>query len=126
MIQQNIVFLVIKAIFFDTLRDIIRFPFWWYTTGLKRVFFIFINSVRSGEESLALSIWVKNIWRPMYGQYDLIGRLVSIFIRITQIIIRAALFIIWVYLSFVLVVFWVAIPVVILLQIIYQIKGLVY
>lgn len=121
--SQNIGFLVLKSIFYDTVRDIVRFPFWWYTKGLLTIWLSFINGTVNADRTLGVSIWVKNIFQPMYGQYDLTGRIISVIIRIFQIITRAILLILWVFLLFLRVVFWITIPLIIVSQILYQITG---
>lgn len=120
MVQQNIVFLAFKILAYDSIKDIIRFPVWWYSHGLKMVWHIFTNSLRSGEEYLGVSIWIKNIWRPMYGQYDVTGRIISVLVRIVQIIIRTALFTIWIVVSFFVILFWILFPLLAVSQIVYQ------
>ena len=121
--SQNIAILVVKTIFFDTLRDIVRFPIWWYSKGLVRTWDNFILGVRNAELRMGVLIWIKNIGRPMFGQHDIWGRIISFIIRILQIIFRAIILIIWVMLLLLKVVFWVVLPVVIISQIIYQFTG---
>ena len=53
----------------------------------------------------------------MYGQYDWEGRLISFIIRLLQIIFRTFLLIIWTILSLIPIIIWVALPVVIIIQI---------
>ena len=79
MIKQNILFLAIKNVFFDTIKDIMRFPIWWYTAGTKKRLNGFRMSVRSGIEILEIKVWAQNIMRPMYAQYDMTGRIISFF-----------------------------------------------
>lgn len=121
MIQQNIVYLAFKSIFFDTAKDIVRFPIWWYSIGLKRMWNVFMDSLKSGEKVLGISIWIKNIWRPMYGQYDWTGRIISFIVRVVQIIIRTILFVLWVVVSFLIVAIWVLLPLIVISQVVYQI-----
>ena len=96
MLKQNIIFLVIKSICIDTIKDIIRFPLWWYSKGFIRVVYIIKDNIIWGEEALAIRIWIKNLFRPMYGQYDWTGKIISFFMRLVQIIIRSILLLIWV------------------------------
>ena len=121
--SQNIALLVFKTLFIDTIKDLIRFPIWWYTKGLARTWLSFIFSVRNAEMRLGVSVWVKNITRPMFGQYDIWGRIISVIIRIFQIIFRSIALVLWVMVSLLRVVLWIVLPVVIVSQIFYQITG---
>ncbi len=79
---------VFRFFFLDLAGSVIRFPFWWYTTG-------FFDVVRWVKRSLSydwkrynIVLWVRNFFVPMYGQHDLTGRLVSVFMRLMVLIGR--------------------------------------
>jgi len=84
MLHNNIAIYSLKIIL-EVIKDILYFPLWWYSRG----FFIFVlgvlNFIKNQEKSLALFVWIKNIFKPMYGQTDWQGILVSIFIFSNQI-----------------------------------------
>ena len=88
--NQNIFVSSLKLIFIDFAGDFFYFPIWWYTKGLKKAFFWFLNTVKDLEYRLAVGIWIKNLLVPMFGQTDWQGRLISVFMRIVQIIFRSA------------------------------------
>ena len=67
-------------------KDIFYFPVWWYSRGLLIMINGILTFVRDREKSLALLVWIKNIHKPMYGQYDWQGVLISVFMRIIQIL----------------------------------------
>lgn len=48
-----------------------------------------------GNRNLAVTLWIKNWFVPMFGQHDWQGRIISVFIRTVQIIIRSILFVLW-------------------------------
>ena len=78
-------------------KEIFWFPWWWYSQG----WFIWIgywwawlNKISRG---LALAVWLKNIFVPMYGQRDIVSFLISFMMRIIQIIFRLAIWLVcWV------------------------------
>lgn len=72
----------------DILGSIIWFPIWWYTTGFQIVLQSAERSIVYRMRSLGLRIWIKNFFVPMYGQNDLVGRLVSIWMRFVVLIGR--------------------------------------
>lgn len=63
-------------------------PFWWYTKG----FVVFVKglyqSVLSFDVAIGWSIWVKNMFIPLYGQTDVVGRVFSFFLRLVNSVIR--------------------------------------
>ncbi len=110
-----------KYIFLDIIGNVLYFPVWWYTKGLKKSFIFCLNQIKEVEKYLALSIWIKNIFTPMYGQYDWQGRIISFFMRVIQIIFRSIFLLIWAILCFVLFLIWVALPALAVWQIYLQI-----
>lgn len=102
-------------------RDLLLFPAWWYTRGLletaERIMTFWAHSLKA----LNLLVWMKNIFVPMYGQRDFTGVLVSIFMRIVQIILRSIGFIFLLIVGVVAMLLWILAPVLIAWQIIYQI-----
>lgn len=83
---------VAKMLFVDLLGSIFWFPVWWYTVGLKKVATAAYQSLRYRSQSYGFRIWLKNFFVPMYGQYDLVGRLVSVFMRLVVFIGRGIAF----------------------------------
>lgn len=79
---------LIKLFFAETLGSVIRFPFWWYTEGLLEAARWCARGLRYRWESAGIAIWVKNFFVPMYGQHDLAGRLVSVFMRLVVLVGR--------------------------------------
>lgn len=78
----------------ELLTSIVWFPVWWYTTGLRRVTERAVEALRYRVESYSFRVWLKNFFVPMYGQTDITGRLVSVFMRFVVLIGRSiALFV---------------------------------
>ncbi len=123
MVKETTLLLIVKKLTINTLYDIMRFPVWWYSRGLKRIFFNVQNTIKDGNEILGVSLWFKNLLTPMYGQFDIAGRLISFFIRIFVAIFRLVIFILWILLSISVLIFWITIPVLAISQIIYQLGG---
>lgn len=81
---MNTFLLVLKDLFLG----IIYLPVWWYTRGLFKYAQGLYESIQSFNTQLGFTIWLQNIFVPMYGQTDIGGRLFSFFMRIVNIIIR--------------------------------------
>lgn len=79
----------LKYFFIDLVGGILRWPIWWYTRGLLMAVNWGIQTIKMYARMLAISVWIKNIFVPMFGFYDWQSRLISIFMRIVNIIGRS-------------------------------------
>lgn len=119
MMTNNFVFYGTK-ILAELGRDILYFPLWWYTRGLGQLIISLKNFLVTREKSLALLIWIKNIGKPMYGQYDWAGHIISFFMRIFQIIIRGIAMLFWFSLALAIAGFWLILPLLVIYEIMFQ------
>jgi len=104
----------------ELVRDVLYFPAWWYGRGLVNLIMSVRNFLINKQKSLALLVWVKNIFRPMYAQYDWQGILISFFIRLVQIIFRSIVMLFWLIFSLAVIIFWVLFPALVIYEIIFQ------
>jgi hypothetical protein len=79
---------ILKLLLIDFAGSFLWFPVWWYTVGLKRLALRFRNDLRYRVASYGLKVWIKNFFVPMYGQHDLTGKLVSLWMRFVVLIGR--------------------------------------
>lgn len=120
MIQHN--FLTYSGkIIISLVLEVIYFPIWWYSIGFLRCLKNVYKFLRAREQSLAFSVWAKNIFVPMYGQSDWAGRFISFFVRLVQVIFRGIGLIFWIIISLLAVVFWLTIPLLLTLALFFQI-----
>ena len=103
--------LVIQRIAFDFIIDLLFFPFWWYTRGLKQALLFCIELIKNVNIYLAPFLWLKNIFVPMYGQTDWQGRLMSFFMRLVNIVVRFIGMMLWVVIVFFIFMLWIAFPI---------------
>lgn len=115
------------AVFKDVLLDIIGFPVWWYSRGLLLMFKWCADTLKGYARYMAISVWIKNIFVPMFGQNDWQSRLISIFMRSVQIVGRSiGLMVIAVGVTLALLLY-IALPIFVMLQVAYHVIGsLVY
>ena len=99
----------IKFIITDPILEILYFPFWWYTKGLKNAAFSLRDNVYKLARSLALRLLLANMFKPMFGQYSFCGRIISFFMRVLQLVVYLILFIIGAAILLVLFFAWLAI-----------------
>jgi hypothetical protein len=102
-------------------RDLLLFPVWWYTRGIMETADRIAGFWAHSLKSLNLAVWLKNIFVPMYGQRDFTGVLISVLMRIVQIILRSLGFVFLLVAGVVAILLWIVAPVIVAWQIIYQI-----
>jgi len=100
--------------------DVLYFPIWWYGRGLVNLIMSIIKFLADKQKALALFVWIKNIFRPMYAQYDWQGMLISFFMRLVQIIFRSIVMLFWLIFSLAIIIFWILFPVFVIYEIIFQ------
>lgn len=102
------------GLFIGIVGMIVYFPLWWYGQGFfrfaRRIFYFW----RERAYGLGILIWLKNIFVPMYGQGDFVGRLISFVIRLVQIIIRSLILLFWLIICLILIIFWLICPLLII------------
>lgn len=108
----------IKYITFNQILDVLYFPFWWYTRGLAKVFASINQKRKDLSEALAIRILLANLFKPMFGQYDRPGRIISFFMRCFQLFIRLLLFFFGLIGLFILLIIWLGLPIFAFYQII--------
>lgn len=106
--------LVLQKLFLEAIFDIVYFPLWWYTAGAKHALLWCLHLFLSGNRRLAPGLWLKNIFVPMFGQYDWQGRIISFFMRTVQIVARTAALLIWLGVCVGLFLSWIALPIIVL------------
>jgi hypothetical protein len=112
--KKNIASTALKYVIVDLIGDILYFPLWWYSRGLADTAIFCWHKIQQRQEKLGLSIWINNLFTPMFGQYDFEGRLISFLVRLIQIILRSIFLLFYVIAVASLVIVWIIIPPVII------------
>lgn len=86
---QVLLFLTVSVEEF--LRTLVRFPLSWYGTGFSRLLQWMMQQLRYQARGYALTLWARSLFVPMYGSYDIWGRIISFFARIIVLIVRVCL-----------------------------------
>lgn len=87
--------LAARYFFGDSIGGVLRFPLWWYTRGLGFAAERASASVTHASRSLALGVWVRNLFVPMYGETGTEGRLISFFVRLAMVVLRGFAVAVW-------------------------------
>jgi|SRR3989338_9977544 len=117
---SNSIIIYSLKILAEIFQDFLYFPLWWYSRGLVNLLIGVKKFLIYKQKYLALLVWIKNIFKPMYAQYDWQGKLISFFMRAAQIIYRSMIMIFWLILSLALIIFWVILPILAIYEIIFQ------
>ncbi len=108
--------------FLEILTDILIFPFWWYFAGLLKFCRHLLAILKEQEKFWSWSVWVKNIFTPMYGLRDWQGVLISFFVRLFQIIFRTAAMAICLLILIAVLLAYLIFPIFVLYEIFFQLK----
>ncbi len=93
--STNTASLLFRFVAIDVLLDVVRFPYWWYSRGTVLVLGWYVSVLRDGASRLALVVLLKNLGRPMFGDYTREGRIISFLVRIVQLLVSYVLFLLW-------------------------------
>lgn len=99
------------GIFYELVGEVVRFPVWWYSTGIVHTVGSLFGVWQGYARTLAIGVWMKNLFVPMYGQYSIQGRIISVFMRLVQITFRGFALVLCALLLVVMFGLYVALPV---------------
>ncbi|MDD4901224.1 MAG: hypothetical protein PHS62_03915 [Patescibacteria group bacterium] len=117
--SNSFIFYSVK-ILTELIGGIAYFPVWWYSRGLVNLLLGVKDFLVNKQKALALIVWVKNIFKPMYAQYDWQGILISFFVRAVQIVFRSIIMLFWAILGLAAVIFWLLLPILVIYEISFQ------
>lgn len=112
-----------KRLVIDTVMGVVGFPLWWYTRGLSQFARFVWRTLSDYQATLGIVVWVKNIFVPMYGSYDIPGRIISFFMRLAMIAFRGVALIVLLVVAVFVLVLYLALPVLMALMILYHAFG---
>ena len=82
----------------EIIFDIFRFPWWWYSDGLSDVARWSWRSLTTTRVRVGMGLFLRHFFTPMYGDYSLAGRGISLFMRLGLVFFklgRLALAVVW-------------------------------
>jgi hypothetical protein len=104
----------------ETAGIFLYFPLWWYSAGLRNFLLGLAGFWINRARGLAILVWIKNIHKPMYGQSDWQGRLISFLMRLVQIIARGLMMVFWSGVILVLLFGWIFLPLLVFYHLLFQ------
>jgi hypothetical protein len=117
---------VLQALISETIRELLWFPLWWYTKGLKLTLKKLAIGVKNSVKLFALDIWVKNLFVPMYGETSITGRIISFMVRLFMIMVRGLAVGIWAMGAVALALAYIAVPPALIINMLYHLGGILF
>lgn len=121
--NDSILFRAFTFIFRELIIDVLRFPVWWYSTGTVNVFRRIGHEIADWGARLSLRILLRNMFKPMYGDYTRSGRAISFFMRLMVFGAKSIVFVIWTVILSALGILWLVLPLAIVYLIYLNITG---
>lgn len=109
-----------RYITLDIFGSVIAFPVWWYGAGFVEVLRFVGQALAYRIKSYGFVLWIKSLFVPMYGQYDLAGRIVSVFMRLVVLIGRGLGLVVEAFVYTILLILWILAPVLVIFGIIWN------
>ncbi|HLA25552.1 MAG TPA: hypothetical protein VJ028_00110 [Patescibacteria group bacterium] len=110
----------IRYIAIDIFGSFVYYPLWWYSVGLKLAAFKFGENLVFRSHALGLGIQISNLFRPMYADYTIVGRLISFFMRIVLLIFRVLEMLVFSIWYAIVLLLWVISPIAIIVSLLHQ------
>ena len=99
------IYLVNRFVF--RLSDFVRH---WYVNGSRAFAHSFISFLEKLDYTLALRITVHYFWRPLYGDYTIIGRILGVIFRTFRSLVAVILYAVVSVIALAFYIIWLAIP----------------
>jgi len=115
-----IIWETIRFVVVDFTLSVLYFPVWWYTAGVMKVLRLIRREVSSLGQSLNLKVLAQFLFKPMFGQRDIAGRIISFFVRIFHFLFLLIFTIVVTLLLLLLLVVWLLLPPFLLYNVLYH------
>ncbi len=117
---MNLLLEPIKFVLKDIVWSVLYFPIWWYTAGALNVLKQIGKEFRGFARAYNLRILLKFMFTPMYGQNDIVGRLISFYVRVAHFLILSVYAMLYISVLVLLFVAWITLPIVILYNVLFH------
>jgi hypothetical protein len=93
--------------FFFRISDFFRH---WYLDGSRAVLHAFVSTFERLDQTFALRVTLHYFWKPLYGDYSIVGHIFGFFFRSGRILIAAAVYLVLAVAMFAAYLVWLALP----------------
>ncbi|TSC77009.1 MAG: Uncharacterized protein G01um101431_192 [Parcubacteria group bacterium Gr01-1014_31] len=101
----------LKIFAVDLVGRVLFWPLWWYSFGLRQLVTSLASVILEEEHRLGVGLWWRNLFVPMYGQYDWEGRIISFVMRLFVGAGRTLLLVLWLLIVLAVAAVWIAAPI---------------
>lgn len=122
--SKNILTQASKLLVLDYIAEILFFPVWWYGPGLRQALGYFSNGLVEANRFTGLTLLFKNLFQPMFAQYDKQGRIISFFMRLVLIVYKSLMFVVVLIFYLLVLMFWLLLPVLVVWGITFNLPAL--
>lgn len=112
--------LLFRALAVDLVGSVLYFPIWWYTAGTLRAARWCVGKVTDAARSFGVVVWLKNLFTPMFGQYDLSGRIISFVMRLAAVLFYSSVLVVLAAAMTSVFVLWLAVPALVVFELAVQ------
>lgn len=106
----------IKDIFLDVVWEILYFPLWWYSRGLKNAGLFCLQRIKDTWRVLSLSIILNSFFKPMFAQRGWDAYILTLMVRCWQIFWRFIVMFVFVVFWLCIFLIWITLPIFIIWQ----------
>jgi hypothetical protein len=78
----------VAELILEFLLDVVRFPGWWYSSGLRSAAVWCWQGFGSTRARVSLGLFLRHFFTPMYGDYSFSGRAISLLMRFFLVIFK--------------------------------------
>ena len=122
--MQSSIALALKFAAVDLVGAVFYFPLWWYTKGSVNAARYCARMVADAARTFGIGIWIKNLFRPMFGQHDITSRIISFFMRLAAIAYYSVSLLLLSIVMAIVFVLWLALPIFVGFELFNQLFGI--
>lgn len=82
----------------------------WYLDGSRAILHRFISTFENLDQTFALRVTLRYFWKPLYGDYSIMGHIFGFFFRSSRILIGGVIYLMLALVMFAAYLAWLALP----------------
>lgn len=82
----------------------------WYLDGSHAILNGFTSTFENMDRTFALRVTLRYFWKPLYGDYSIVGRIFGFFFRSARILLAAAFYLVFAAVMLAAYLVWLALP----------------
>lgn len=82
----------------------------WYLDGSRVILHRFTSTFENLDQTFALRVTLRYFWKPLYGDYSIVGHILGFFFRTARILIGSVIYLILAVVMLAIYLAWLALP----------------